>query len=160
MTSRVYITKDLVVSLKNEFRQLDLDGDGIVSTKEVEKVLKSMRHVLKVSEGDIRCALRGMDRNGDGIINMKEYLHSSRNTKDGDLIYKALAERAKIRKEFSAYDVDGNGVISKEEFLKIIKKRGVISPDQIEGLLQELKDTDVDGNGEIDFEEFVSLLTK
>ena len=160
MTAHIYITRDLVLTLKKEFLQLDADGDGQVLTEEVERLLHSMRRVLKVTQGDIRCAVKAMDRNGDGVINIKEYLHTSRNTKDGDLIYRALAERAKIRKEFTAYDIDGNGIISKEEFLKKIKKRRVVSPDQIDGLLKEISENDADGNGEIDFEEFVALMCK
>ena len=118
-------TKELNEGMKHEFLMLDANGDGQISTEEVEKVLQSMRGILKATGGDIRYALKSMDLDGDGIISMKEYLQSTENRRSSELIYRALFLRSRIRKEFAKFDADKNGVISKEEFLKVIKERGV-----------------------------------
>ena len=143
--------------MKTEFLQLDTDGDGEISTEEIEKMLRSMRIQLKASEGDIRCAERAIDRDGDGTVDMREYLGNRSNATNKNLIHRALVQRSRIRKEFAIFDADKNGVITKDEFLQIIKERRVISPDQVDKLI---KDTDADGNGEIDFEEFVIMMTQ
>ena len=157
MQSQLPVSRNVVKAMTNEFLTLDTNGDGQISTAEVEKVLQSMRGILKVSEGEIRSSVRSMDRNGDGIISLREYLNTRGNSKNRELIYRALVLRSEIRREFRAIDGDKNGIITKEELLKSIKERGVISPDQVEEFLRE---TDVDGNGEIDFEEFVTIMSK
>ena len=157
MASQATLTKEQNAAMKKEFLQLDADGDGEISTEEIEKVLRAMRIKLKASEGDIKCAIRDIDRDGDGTIDMSEYLGNRCNATNRNLIHRALVQRSRIRKEFAVFDADKNGVISKEEFLQIIKERGVISPDHVDKLIKE---TDADGNGEIDFEEFVIMMTQ
>ena len=157
MQSQLPVSRNVVKAMTNEFLTLDVNGDGQISTAEIEKVLQSMRGILKVSDGEIRSSVRSMDRNGDGIISLREYQNTRGNSKNRELIYRALVLRSEIRREFRAIDADKNGSISKEELLKSIKERGVISPDQID---EFLKETDVDGNGEIDFEEFVAIMSK
>ena len=36
----------------------------------------------------------------------------------------------------------------------------VVSPDQMDGLLKEIRENDAYGNGEIDFEEFVTFMSR
>ena len=157
MASNQPLTKEGIAAMKKEFLQLDADGDGSISIEEVENVLRPMRGKLKASDRQIKVAVRDMDRNGDGIIEIKEYLSTKRLFTNGDIVHRALVQRARIRKEFASFDADKNGFITKQEFIQAIKERGVISPDQIDELLKE---NDADGNGEIDFEEFVALMTK
>ena len=159
MASNLPLTKERIEAMKSEFLQLDLDGDGKISTEELEKILRSMRRKLKATETDIKTALSDIDRNDDGIIDLKEYFLNGRNKTNGDLIHRALVQRSRIRKEFARFDVDNSGFISKDEFREVIQKRGMtqITPDRLDELLKEY---DVDSNGEIDYEEFVVLMTK
>ena len=74
------------------------------------------------------------------------------------MIHRALIQRSRIRREFASYDVDNSGFITKDEFIQVIRKRGMaITPDRIDELIKEY---DVDGNGKLDYEEFVLILTQ
>ena len=163
MTSKIPSSKEAErrrssAALRSECLQLDTDGDGKVSIKELEKMLWTMKRKLSVTEDDIKETLRNIDVNGDGIIDLKEYFINSRNEVGGKLIHRALIQRSRIRREFASYDIDNSGYITKDEFIQVIRKRGMsITPDRIDQLIKEY---DVDGNGKIDYEEFVMILTK
>ena len=159
MTKNSPLTSNQIEKIKVEFVKIDKDGDGQVSTKELEAVLRSMRHKLKASEGDIRKALREIDRDGDGIVDVHEYLLSRKGKTSRDLIHRALVQRLRIRKEFERFDKDQSGFISKEELMQVLEGRGIkhVTIDQVNELLKEV---DMDRSGEIDYEEFVILMTK
>ena len=159
MTKNSPLTSNQIEKIKVEFVKIDKDGDGQVSTKELESVLRSMRHKLKASEGDIKKALKEIDRDGDGIVDVHEYILSRKGKTNRDLIHRALVQRLRIRKEFERFDKDQSGFISKIELMQVLETRGIrqVTLEQINELLKEI---DVDGSGEIDYEEFVLLMTK
>ena len=153
------ITKEQVEKLKKEFLALDVDGDGTITVKELEKVLRSLRGKLKASEADIKKALKEIDKDGDGTIDLEEYVKSRKGKTNQDLIHRALVQRSKVRKEFERFDKDNSGFITKDELMEVISTRaGVkISPDQID---QMMRDSDENNDGKINYEEFVFLMTK
>ena len=159
MNKNLPLNSKQIANMRNEFCKIDKDGDGQVSTKELEEVLRSMRHKLKASEGDIKRALREIDRDGDGVIDVHEYFLSRRGKTTKDLVHRALVQRLLIRKEFEKFDKDSSGFISKEELMQVLEARGIkqVTLAQVTELLKEI---DVDGSGEIDYEEFVLLMTK
>ena len=159
MNKNLPLNSKQIANMRNEFCKIDKDGDGQVSTKELEEVLRSMRHKLKASEGDIKRALREIDRDGDGVIDVHEYFLSRRGKTTKDLVHRALVQRLLIRKEFEKFDKDNSGFISKEELMQVLEARGIkqVTLAQVTELLKEI---DIDGSGEIDYEEFVLLMTK
>jgi Ca2+-binding EF-hand superfamily protein len=159
MTKNTPLTSNQIEQIKKEFVKIDKDGDGQVSTKELEAVLRSMRHKLKASEGDIKKALKEIDRDGDGVVDVHEYIMSRKGKTSRDLIHRALVQRLRIRKEFERFDKDQSGFISKTELMQVLEARGIrqVTLEQINELLKEI---DVDASGEIDYEEFVLLMTK
>ena len=75
------------------------------------------------------------------------------------LIYKALNERSSIRNDFTKYDTDGSGYITKDELVQIIKDRtGINVPEKHLALM--IKDVDENDDNQINYEEFVKLMTK
>lgn len=52
--------------LEMAFRLFDRDGDGVISVRDLEKVLSNMGE--KVSKSDLYSIVRHMDSNGDGLI--------------------------------------------------------------------------------------------
>ena len=60
--------------IKKEFLALDVDGDGDVSIKELEVLLRSVKRRLGMSEKDIRNALSDFDQDGDGTVDIEEFL--------------------------------------------------------------------------------------
>ena len=146
-------------TLKQEFLEIDTDGSGEVSIEELGILLRSMRIKLKISESQIKRALRQIDINGDGTVSGEEMLRVLEKFDTDGIVYKALNERATIRKDFLTYDTDGSGYISKDEFFKIIENRTgwAITKDQLELILI---DVDENNDNKFSYEEFVKLMLK
>ena len=142
-----------------EFMGLDKDGNGEVSVEELEGLLRSMRIKLMLSETEIRQTLRKIDANGDGVIDVTELKNVLEKYDTKGTVYKALNQRAEIRKEFKKYDTDNSGYITKDELLQVVIDRtGVkVSERQLELMT---RDSDENDDGRINYDEFSIMLTK
>ena len=87
------LTAEQIKNTKQEFLELDADGDGNVTTEEFGNILRSMKGKLKATEGDINRVLKELDRDGDGTIDLKEYFKSMKNKTNRDLVHRALVQR-------------------------------------------------------------------
>jgi len=153
------ITEAELETLQNEFIGLDKDGNGEVSIEELGTLLRSMRIKLKLSETQIKRALKQIDVNGDGTVDKDEMMEILEKFDTEGVVYKALKERSNIRQDFLRYDNDGSGYITKEELVLIIKDRtGISVPEKHLALM--IKDVDENDDNQINYEEFVKLMTK
>ena len=153
------IPKEELQALQGEFIGLDRDGNGEISVQELETLLRSMRIKLRLSETEIRKSLKIIDTNGDGTIDLVELNNIIEQYDTDGVIYKALAQRCEIRREFQKYDSDNSGYITKDELVQVVKDRTgkLMSEKHLEGMLKECDDNDDD---QIDYEEFCTLMTK
>ena len=137
---------------------LDADGDGDISIDEMEILLQNMRVRLQLSGRDIQRILKEFDENGDGTVDIKEFLSAMTSTGKRGIIHKALIQRAGIRKAFSKYDKDGNGVITRDEFRRVVeaKYQAKFTSKSIDKLMHN---ADTNNDGRIDFEEFAKAFT-
>jgi calmodulin len=64
-----------------------------------------------------------------------------------------------LREAFKCIDLDGNGVISKEELKQIVLKtmQSEIDEKEIDEMMRE---ADIDGDGFINYDEFVKILVE
>ena len=145
--------------IQKEFAGLDIDGNGDISVEELEDILRSMRLKLKLTDKQIERVLKQIDTNNDGSIDADELMVVLEKYDTEGVVYKALHLRSSIRQEFLKYDEDGNGYITKDEMVEIIKDRtGLTIPQkQIERLM---KDSDKNDDGKVNYEEFVALMSK
>lgn len=80
------MTKDEDSPMESEimeaFRVFDEDDDGLISAKELQRVLgrvnyngtkKKKKKMKKYSVGECRKMIRGVDRDGDGFVNFEEF---------------------------------------------------------------------------------------
>ena len=148
----------LKFKLKAEFLALDADGDGDISIKEMDTLLKSVKSKLRMSESEIRKLIREVDQNGDGKVDVQEFFKMIECGKKRDVIYKELVKRSGIRQSFQKYDVNGDGVITRDEFRRIVeaKYQTKMMPGQIDTLMDKV---DVNQSGMIDYEEFYKAFT-
>ena len=102
---------------------------------------------------DIDKLLKSFDSNGDGNIDTKEFLNMITTGEKRNIIKKALIQRHGVRELFKKYDKDGNGVITRDEFRRVVedKYQARLRADQID---QMMLNVDKDKDGTIDYEEF------
>ena len=139
--------------VKKEFQKLDTDGDGNISVAELEVLLKSIKGSLKMTDTEIKKLLKTFDDNGDGNIDTREFLNIVTTGEKRNIIKKALIQRHGVRELFQKYDRDGNGVITRDEFRKVVedKYQARLRADQID---QMMLNVDKNKDGTIDYEEF------
>ena len=152
-----------IKKMKEEFLELDFDGDGVISINELERVVHSLRIKLKLKESDIREFLQEIDRDGNGNVDLKEYFKYMRGNVGtplhSNLLYRVLFQLSLIRKDFHSFDIDGSGYITKNELIEVVNLRTncTLSEEEIDHVFE---DTDLNHDGKIDYEEFVILMTK
>lgn len=127
---------------RNLFRELDENGDGVLSLGELEKGLSRLG--LDVEELFVQ-----LDVNHSGYVNYTEFLTAAVNWK------RALSEDH-LREAFKIYDFDRDGQISFEE-LKTIFHSVSGNDEYCRGLIQE---ADTDGDGTISIDEFIVYMGK
>ena len=63
-------------------------------------------------------------------------------------------ERGDLMKQFQEWDINGDGVLSREEIIQGYKNAyGTVDPDEVDNMI---KSVDLDGNGVIDYNEFLN----
>ena len=140
---------------------LDLDGDGDISTKELDSLLRSVKRKLRMTDREITKLVEQTDKDGDGTVDLEEFLNMIEKGKvknRKEIILKALIQRAGLRKEFERYDKDGSGTISRDEFKSILehKYQSSLSVEEVDKLMDE---ADNDKSGQIDYEEFLKVFS-
>ena len=111
-----------------------------------------------MSEREIGKLIKDVDQNGDGNVDVNEFFKFIECGKKREVIYKELVKRSGIRQSFQKYDEDGNGVITREEFRKIVeaKYQTKLMPSQIDEMMDK---ADANGSGMIDYEEFLKAFS-
>ena len=69
---KVTLSEAEVAEIKEEFKEVDVDGNGTVSPEELQKFMKEQGE--KIPEGVINVMVAMVDTDGDGKINYEEFL--------------------------------------------------------------------------------------
>ena len=106
-----------------------------------------------MTDEEIKNLVDKIDKDNDGNISIEEFLSLITSGVKREAIYKTLLQRAGVRKLFEKYDRDKNGVITRNEFKRVVedKYQASIRPEKID---QMMKNVDRNGDGEVDFDEF------
>lgn len=90
------------------------------------------------------------DRENKGHIDLREFMIALSN-------FCGASKEEKLRFAFTVFDEDGNGAITKQELVKILKSNHMAGSDEEVMRKAEtiMRQTDKDGDGVISFEEFV-----
>ena len=86
--------------IQKEFAGLDIDGNGDISVKELEDILRSMRLKLKLTDKQIERVLKQIDTNNDGSIDADELMVVLEKYDTEGVVYKALHLRSPFVKNF------------------------------------------------------------
>jgi Ca2+-binding EF-hand superfamily protein len=135
--------------IKQGFKKLDKDSDGMISQKEMASA--------GLSGQEVEAIFKLGDTNGDGEIDIDEFI--------GVMCPSASAVVFKISQvfkgkegaaaAFSKIDINGDGLISKQEMSSAVIGGSKLSKTEVDAIFK-LGDTNNDG--EIDMEEFLAVM--
>eukprot|EP01124_Arcella_intermedia_P019000 TRINITY_DN2611_c0_g1_i1.p1 TRINITY_DN2611_c0_g1~~TRINITY_DN2611_c0_g1_i1.p1 ORF type:complete len:270 (-),score=79.91 TRINITY_DN2611_c0_g1_i1:70-879(-) len=149
------------IKLKEVFNHLDLDKNGVLDKEEVGKALKEVGVIHVQSE--VTTIWPDICDPSTDKVDYKRFIgklceilveYQKKNSQAQD---KCKGNDLKLKEIFQKMDKDGNGVISKSEFLEAVKEMdpGNYKEEDAEVLFEC---ADIDENGYIDFTEFVENL--
>ena len=132
--------------IRAAFSLFDKDGDGIITTKGLGTVLRSLGQ--NPTEAELKDMIKEADTTSSGTLDFQEFRTMMKK--------KNITER-EIREAFRAYDKDGNGLISPAELKQTMTEMGgECTGEQVDEIIKE---ADTDGDGQVNFEELHTMMS-
>jgi len=122
--------------IKKMFDKADRDGDGKLTEMEWHRVLNNSG--CQTSMEEVQEFFDKMDRDFDGRLSFGEF----------------MGEETPLEKVFKNMDKDGDGWITKDEYLQLCKH---LTPKQVE---EGFAKFDTSGDNRLDYEEFCQMIHK
>eukprot|EP00405_Crypthecodinium_cohnii_P048674 CAMPEP_0206607904 /NCGR_PEP_ID=MMETSP0325_2-20121206/52555_1 /ASSEMBLY_ACC=CAM_ASM_000347 /TAXON_ID=2866 /ORGANISM="Crypthecodinium cohnii, Strain Seligo" /LENGTH=681 /DNA_ID=CAMNT_0054125261 /DNA_START=8 /DNA_END=2053 /DNA_ORIENTATION=- len=134
------------------FSTADHNDDGHVSREELKNCLIKLG--VEAEEAESYVAAVDVDNNG-----RVEYTELASGCVG--LLYESL--RSLLWQSFCTFDVDGNGVLSRDEIMSVVTRQelaqhGFPRQDNLESVQEALERLDLDGNGQVSFDELCWVL--
>ena len=102
-----HLDEEQITEFKEAFTVFDENGDGVITTKELGNVMKTLGQ--NPTEAELQDMINEVDADGNGTIDFPEFLTMmARKMKDTDT-------EEEIIEAFKVFDKDGNGFISSAE---------------------------------------------
>lgn len=139
------MSSDEVGTLQKIFKEIDKNGDGLLSRREIRKALEDN---TKFSDEDIAQLIEKVDLDRNDKVNYSEFLAATVN-------WEKEMSRERLEKAFRALDSDHSGKISKDELMQAFGGSHM-SSSHFEEMINE---ADANGDGEIDLEEFCNYMS-
>ena len=141
-----------VINACKLFSQIDVNGDGKVTQKELYKGLKTKINSPTL-EKDVAAIYKNLDMDNNGFIEYEEFVRAAVSKE------KFLNDNV-LRFAFRYFDKDGSGEITFDEIEDVFKK-SIPEKSDIHGTLRQIiKEVDLNGDGVISFEEFAHVMKK
>jgi len=146
--SEFKITQKMLDDAQQTFSLFDKKGNGMVSTKELDKVFKTLS--LKMEDEKLKEWADEADEEATGCISWEQFrpMYETKVREDED-------ER-ELREAFRVLDKGNKGVIPVADLRWLLQSLGDdLTEDEIEDMITE---TDTDGSGTVDYDEFRALM--
>ncbi|KAI3817303.1 hypothetical protein L1987_11092 [Smallanthus sonchifolius] len=134
--------------LEQVFKKIDVNGDGKISSSELESIMGSLSH--RPTEEELKIMMTEADSDGDGFIDLKEFIELNTNGIDSVELLENLKDA------FSVFDVDKNGAITADELQNVLGSLG--EECTIGQSRKMIAGVDKDGDGKISFDEFKVMM--
>ncbi|KAM0847194.1 hypothetical protein ACQ4PT_055183 [Festuca glaucescens] len=142
-----HLSAEEVEDIKEMFKAMDTDNDGVVSCEELKSGIAKFGSHL--AESEVQMLIEAVDTNGKGALDYPEFLAVS-------LHLQRMANDEHLRRAFLFFDKDGNGYIEPDELREALKDEG--AADGMEVVNDILQEVDTDKDGKISYEEFVAMM--
>uniref|UniRef100_A0A0D9WHI0 non-specific serine/threonine protein kinase n=1 Tax=Leersia perrieri TaxID=77586 RepID=A0A0D9WHI0_9ORYZ len=142
-----HLSAEEVEDIKDMFKVMDTDNDGIVSYEELKSGITKFGSHL--AESEVQMLIEAVDTNGRGALDYGEFLAVS-------LHLQRMANDEHLRRAFLFFDKDGNGYIEPEELQEALVEDG--AADIMEVVKDILHEVDTDKDGKISYDEFVAMM--
>jgi len=142
-----HLSAEEVEDIKEMFKTMDTDNDGIVSYEELKTGIAKLGSHL--AELEVQMLIEAVDTNGRGALDYGEFLAVS-------LHLQRMANDEHLRRAFLFFDKDGNGFIEPEELREALVDDG--AADSMEVVNDILHEVDTDKDGKISYDEFVAMM--
>lgn len=141
-----FLSNEEVEDIKEMFKKIDTDDDGIVSIEELKAGLQS---ASQLAESEVQLLIESVDTNGKGTMDYNEFVAIS-------LHLKRMANDEHLHKAFSYFDKDGDGYIEPHELRDALMEDGDEDcTDVANDIFQEV---DTDKDGRISYDEFAAMM--
>ena len=144
------------------FESFDSDGDGQISKSEFSRAILDIFKPTKIAldRSEIDVLVRRFDLNNNGYITMKDFLRFARGSKGKsalatelrEIIQQSEIKGLSLKGAFRAFDNDGKGQITTDEFEQMLRNLG-FHPTSTE-TVQLFRAIDKDQGGTIELKEF------
>ncbi|KAL1484241.1 hypothetical protein MTO96_032687 [Rhipicephalus appendiculatus] len=142
------LSEDAIVEICEAFALFDKDGNGVISTKELGKVMRALGQYP--TEAELKEMIAEVDTYGNGTVEFPVFLAMM--TKKTCTAH----TEDEIREAFKVFDRDGNGFITATELRDVMTTLGEKLMD--EEVDEMIRAADMDGDGQINYEEFAALM--
>ena len=149
--SRVDLMNEAQIDeFREAFTQFDIGKSGSIDIDELRRLCEWIGQ--EVSEEDLKDMMDLADGDGSGEIDFWEFATLMAH-KMGDANPDATLSAA-----FNVFDEDGDGTISSEELLNVMRNMGESATE--EDLQRVINMIDINGDGSVDYDEFARAVTK
>ena len=132
--------------LKEIFKAFDKDNDGQIEYEEFEQGLKKFKsNAIELDE--YYSYFNSIDTDKNGKIDYTEFIASI-------LKKKIFLKEERLYEAFSMLDKKGNGKITKDELMSVLK----MEPSEDKYISELIKNVDLNGDGVIDYKEFLNFM--
>lgn len=143
------LTPDQLEEIKEAFAMYDLDGNGVITTRELGSVMRTLG--LNPTEAEILNFIKEVDTDNSGTISLKEFSVLMA----GKL--KNIDTEEDIIEAFKVFDVANKGYITVHEMRHVMTNLGEkLTEQEIDDMMRE---ADSDGDGIINYQDFVKIMT-
>ncbi|CAH8273313.1 unnamed protein product [Arabidopsis lyrata] len=141
--------------LKRVFQMFDKDGDGRITTKELNESLKNLGIIIP--ENELTQIIQKIDVNGDGCVDIEEFgeLYKTIMVEDEDEV-----GEEDMKEAFNVFDRNGDGFITVDELKAVLSSLGLKQGKTLEECRKMIIQVDVDGDGRVDYKEFRQMMKK
>ncbi|XP_063691175.1 calmodulin-A-like [Bolinopsis microptera] len=138
-----------LADFKETFTLFDKNGDGTITTDELEVVMRSLGQ--DPTEEYLQATIAKVDANGNGSMEFDEFLELMTEYMEVD------ESEENMRETFDAFDLNQDGRITGKELKTAMKNLGNDLTD--EDITKMIKEADLDNDGCVDYDEFVRMMS-